>query len=311
MHKIKIKNTDLTVSPISYGTTKLGVDRTQKEDFDLLDAFYDAGGNFIDTARVYSDWIPGETGRSERVIGDWLKARNYPRDIVLATKGAHPKLDEQHKSRLSKEDVESDITMSLKALGTETLDMYYLHRDDISVQVDYIIDYLEYFRQKGYIRYYACSNWKTERIIEANNYAAGKGYTGFVANEMYWNLASAHMKPPYDPTLVVMDEKMYGMHEQSGLLAMPFSSQAGGYFTKLKHNYESAAKMPYHTPENERRAKELEKVFSDAKTVTQYVIGYFFNRPFQVIPAFGASDMRQLKDTIYAAENPIDPRIIL
>ena len=311
MKKIKIKNTELTVSQITYGTANLGVKNSEEEDFALLDAFIDAGGNFIDTARIYSDWVPGEIGRSERVLGDWLKARNYPKDIVFATKGAHPSMDDMGNSRMKKEDVEYDIKLSLKSLGVETIDLYYLHRDAEEVPVEYIIDFLEDFKKAGYLRYYACSNWKTERIAAAQEYAAKKGYAGFSANEMLWSMATSHMKAPEDATLVHMDEDMYALHEKTGLCAVPYSSQAGGYFAKLINAPEKAQEMPYHTAENEKRAKELAEKFADAKTPMQYVLGYFTNRPFQVIPAFSVSNMAQLKDTIYAAEHTLDPQIKL
>ena len=311
MKKIKINNTELTVSQISYGTANLGVKNSKEQDFAMLDAFIEAGGNFIDTARIYSDWVPGEIGRSERIIGEWLKARSYPKDIVIATKGAHPDFASMDSHRLKKVDVEHDIKLSLKALGVEAIDLYYLHRDAEEVPVEYIIDYLEGFKKAGYIKYYACSNWTTQRISDAQKYASKMGYAGFAANEMLWNIASEHMASHSDATLVAMDEQMLRMHEESGLCAIPYSSQAGGYIAKLAQASERAAKMPYHTPENERRAKELAAKFADARTPMQYVLGYFTNRPFQVIPAFSVSSMEQLKDTIYAAEHPLDPEIRL
>jgi aryl-alcohol dehydrogenase-like predicted oxidoreductase len=170
---------------------------------------------------------------------------------------------------------------------------------------------LEDFKKAGYLRYYACSNWKTERIAAAQKYAAKKGYSGFSANEMLWSMATSHMKAPEDATLVHMDEDMYALHEKTGLWAVPYSSQAGGYFAKLINAPEKAKGMPYHTAENEKRAKEMASKFADAKTPMQYVLGYFTNRPFQVIPAFSVSSMAQLKDTIYAAEHPLDPQIKL
>jgi aryl-alcohol dehydrogenase-like predicted oxidoreductase len=69
--------------------------------------------------------------------------------------------------------------------------------------------------------------------------------------------------------------------------------------------------MPYHSKENERRAKELAQRFREAKTPAQYVMGYFFGRPFGAVPVFGAGSMEQLKDTIYAAEHPLAPGIWL
>jgi aryl-alcohol dehydrogenase-like predicted oxidoreductase len=311
MKKVKINNTDLNVSQISYGTANIGTKRDKKEEFAMLDAFIDAGGNFIDTARIYSDWVPGEIGRSERILGEWFKARNYPKDIVMATKGAHPMLDSMEKPRMDKADVEYDIKQSLAALGVETIDLYYLHRDAKEVSVEYIIDFLEDFRRAGYLRYYACSNWEPARIAAAQKYAKEKGYVGFVANEMLWSMATAHMPAPEDGTLVRMNEEMYELHESTGLCAVPYSSQAGGYFTKILETPENAKSSSYHCKENEKRAKEMAEMFADAKTPMQYVLGYFTNRPFQVIPAFSVSSMEQLKDTILAAEHPLDPKIRL
>jgi aryl-alcohol dehydrogenase-like predicted oxidoreductase len=311
MKKIIMNNTDLRVSNISLGTANLGINDKPEEEYALLDAFVEAGGNFIDTARVYSDWVPGERGRSERVLGGWLKARGYPKDIVIATKGAHPEMEKMNISRLKKEDVEYDIKLSLKALGVEAIDLYYLHRDDENLSVEYILDYLEDFKARGYLRYYACSNWSAQRIKKALEYAEKKGYAGFSANEMMWNLASANMNAPGDATLRRMDENMYTLHEQTKLCAVPYSSQAGGYFTKIHNAPYKAAKMPYHTEENMRRAKELTGKFADAKTPMQYVLGYFLGRSFGVIPVFAARDMTQLKDTLYAAEHPLDPGIKL
>ena len=311
MKKVKIKDTDLFVSQIVYGTAKIALKREIKEEFALLDAFMDAGGNLIDTARIYSDWVPGEIGRSERVLGDWLKARNHPKDIVIATKGAHPLLDSMDKPRMQKADVEYDIKLSLKALGVETIDLYYLHRDAKEVPVEYIIDFLEDFARAGYLRYYACSNWEPERIAAARQYAKSKGYKGFCANEMKWNMATSHMLQPEDTTLAHMNEDMYALHENTGLCAVPYSSQAGGYFSKILEAPERAKDSSYHSEQNEKRAKDMAEMFADVKTPMQYVLGYFTNRPFQVIPAFSVSSMEQLKDTVYAAEHPLDPKIRL
>ncbi|MDB6115627.1 MAG: aldo/keto reductase, partial [Lacunisphaera sp.] len=89
MKAILLPGTSLQVSPLCLGGTVYGNTITEKESFALLDRYVELGGNFIDTARIYSDWVPGEKRRSERIIGDWLQARGHRDQLVVATKGAH------------------------------------------------------------------------------------------------------------------------------------------------------------------------------------------------------------------------------
>jgi aryl-alcohol dehydrogenase-like predicted oxidoreductase len=161
-----------------FGLAGIGVKNTEEEGMTLLDVFLEAGGNFIDTARVYSNWVPGEVNRSERIIGKWLVDRGVRDQVVVATKGGHPDLVDKI-PRLSKEAMETDLIGSLEKLKTEVIDLYYLHRDDEARPVAELLDVLHGFQQSGKIRYYACSNWTPKRMREARDYASGQGYTGF------------------------------------------------------------------------------------------------------------------------------------
>ncbi len=309
MKKITINNTDLNVSNICYGTVKSGLPENKELDTKLIDMFVDEGGNFIDTARVYCDWIPGEKSRSEKFLGKWLKERGKRDSLVIATKGAHPDLDALDVARLTRDDIEFDVTGSLKDLKTDYIDLYYLHRDDENTPVEEIIDTMEEMKKKGYFRYYGCSNWKAERVEKAQEYAKTIGVKGFTANQMLWNVGSTHMNEPGDKTLVVMDEKLYRFHEESRMCALAYSSQAAGYFTKLINDPERAQKQIYHTQENVKRANELKNRFKDAKSPMQYVLGYLLNMSIQTIPIFTSGSKVQLKDTLYAAEHPLNPEI--
>ena len=88
-----------------------------------------------------------------------------------------------------------DLELSLAALGTDYIDVYFYHRDNEAIPAGELIEIMEEFRKEGKIRYYACSNWSTARMKEADAYAASKGYRGFVANEALFNIASASMRP--------------------------------------------------------------------------------------------------------------------
>ena len=168
-NNIKIKNTDLVLSNIGFGTVNAGLAWDNEDAFEILERYIKLGGNVIDCARIYSDWVEPEIGRAERVIGDWIKHRGKRYDLVIMTKGGHPKMDTMNISRMSKEDMEYDLNLSLKALGIDCIDIYFYHRGDLSQPVSDLIEVMESFVKQGKIRYYGCSNWTTERMIEADN----------------------------------------------------------------------------------------------------------------------------------------------
>src|SRR4051794_14508954 len=114
MKYVSIPNTDLRVSQICLGSAEFGATLTQKDAFSLLDAFVAEGGNFIDTAHVYSDWIPNTKSTSEKFIGEWFRKSGMRDDVMIATKGAHPLLTSMNVSRLSQADIELDVHESLE-----------------------------------------------------------------------------------------------------------------------------------------------------------------------------------------------------
>src|SRR5438093_13556754 len=101
MNRVRLPGTDIEISALCLGVAEIGVRQTEIEAHRLLDYWVQRGGNGIDTARVYSDWVPGEKHRSERMVGDWLKAAGVREHIVLARKGGHPLLENDSPVTLS------------------------------------------------------------------------------------------------------------------------------------------------------------------------------------------------------------------
>ena len=163
MKYVTIPNSDLRVSQICLGSADAGASVTPKDAFSLFDAFVAEGGNFLDTAHVYSNWIPNTKSTSEKLIGQWLRKSGMRNDIVIATKGAHPELTSMNVSRLSADDIALDVSESLEYLQTDMIDLYWLHRDDVHIPVDEIIDALNEQVKAGHIRYFGCSNWTISR----------------------------------------------------------------------------------------------------------------------------------------------------
>src|SRR3569623_3473838 len=108
-----------SVAPrIGLGTSRLGADGERADAYALLDSFLDHGGTLIDTAAIYSDWIPGERGRSETVIGEWLMLRGNRNRVRIRTKGAHPPLDDKHRGRGDAASLRHEDEQSLRRLQT-------------------------------------------------------------------------------------------------------------------------------------------------------------------------------------------------
>ena len=306
-----IPHTELSVFPLCLGAASLGVNMSRSDAFALLDAYVAAGGNFLDTARVYSDWIPGETQRSEKIIGEWLSARGNRSRIVVATKGAHPDLVKPM-PRVTLGAIDGDLTESLRNLRTDFIDLYWLHRDDPTQPVGPIIDALERHRRAGRIREYGCSNWTVARITAASEYAAAAGAAGFRANQPMWSAAviDAVAIRARDASLVVMDESLQQLHVESQLACIPYSSQAGGLFTKIAGGV-AAAKLPtstYPLAPNTRRLAVLQRIASErGLSLTQTVLGYLLGQPFTTIPIVGPHTPTQLADTLSAADVRLAP----
>ena len=315
MRYIKIKNTVLKASIICLGVANIGVKITEKDSYRLLDEYIKEGGNFIDTARVYSNWEPGEKNRSERILGEWLKSKKNREKIVLATKGGHPRLDNMENPRLSKKEVNEDLNGSLETLQTDYIDLYYLHRDDPQKPIEEIMDMLHDFEKSGKIRYYGCSNWSPQRIKNAQEYAKEKNYQGFVANSMLWNIGVYNMKKLADPTLVCFSKDMYDLHKNYDITAIPYSSQSKGFFAKLnsdkKRDKEKTKKSNYNTAENLNIYKNLLKITEKLDmSITEIVLSYLISQDIDTIPIVGCRTIEQLKDSLKAVNKKIPQEIL-
>ena len=308
MHHIPIPNTDLSPSAICLGTGNIGSGLDRAASFHLLDLFVEHGGNFLDSAKVYADWLPGERSISEKTIGRWLCERGNRDQMVIATKGAHPELSSMHIPRVSAQEIVSDLDASLKNLQTDRLDIYWLHRDDESRPVSEIMDTLISQAEAGKIRSFGCSNWRTPRIKEGQDYASRRGAVGFVGNQMMWSLATVDRSAMPDQTMVVMDAEMKRFHAETGLAAIPYSSQANGLFQKMEKGAGGPASGMYAIEENKHRFDRLTQLKAQTGlSISELVLAYLLSQPFPTIPVIGARNCEQLLDTLKASDVRLTP----
>lgn len=311
MKQLQIQNTEITALPFGLGTVNAGLQWDGADADRIFDAFVDRGGTLIDTAHVYSDWVKPERARSERVLGDWLARSGKRNQIILMTKGGHPDMTAEHpdthRSRMTRADMTEDLEGSLRQLRTDCIDIYFYHRDDMNQPVEELVEVMETFRKAGKIRYYACSNWTTDRMKEADAYCSQNGYRGFIGNQSLFNLGYRYMNPLPDDTLVYADEKMQQYHrENPGNLLMPYMGVCSGFFHKyVAKGREAVQESPYCTEGNLKVAERVKELCERYEaTVSQVVLGFFWQQDFSCAPLYGPKDVSQLEEAMKTFEIP-------
>lgn len=209
---------DLLVSPLALGGNTFGWSSDESESFAVLDAYQAAGGNFVDTADVYSAWVPGnEGGESETIIGRWMAARGNRDSVLVATKVG---MDERHKG-LKADTIRAGVEASLRRLGTDHIDLYYTHKDDEGVPVEEIVTTLDALVKEGKVRAVGASNIGAERFRASLAFAEREGLAGYVALQPHYNLVS---RDTYEGPL-------RDAAAEHGVSVVPYFALASGFLT--------------------------------------------------------------------------------
>lgn len=289
------------VKRVALGTGELGLRPDREASYRLLDAFLDLGGEIIDTAAVYSDWVPGEIGRSETVIGEWLVARGTRDRIKLVTKGAHPPLDDLHKSRLDAQSIRRDVEASLRRLRTHRIDLYLLHRDDRNRPVAEIMGVLAELVARGDVAAVGCSNWEPDRIAEARRIMGGS----LAATQVLGNVLCQKMNPLQDDTLTKLDPAALRQARAEDLLLMLYTSQAKGALTK------PAPPADYDNPHCRAAIGQLRALAAEAGIDAGVLnLAFLLQLSPSTVPIVGARTIGQLKQSLGAAEVRLDAPMI-
>lgn len=291
-------------SRIILGTAYFGDGISKQDAFLMMDKFYEMGGTHIDTARYYAD------GKSEEVVGEWLLSKNAD-DIIVSTKGGYYEGDLGQNPRINEADISSDLEKSLNALKRNSIDFYWLHKDDPNTPVEVIIDFMNKFISKGKIKKFGASNWTSQRIAKANEYASQNGLVGFAASQIRFNPAYCLGERG---GLVGMDNSEFEFYKKSNIPVVAYSSQAKGFFSKMAMYGESAlsekAKNRYLCDENIQRLevlKELSQIHN--ASIASVICGAFssFEMP-EVFPVIGGRTIEQITDSLCGADLKIETK---
>ena len=283
--------------PLVLGTFPFGTAIPKETAFAIMDAFLDRGGRILDTAAVYG-W-----GISEQTIGDWMKSRGTRHRVVISTKGGHPSLPD-FGSRITEEIIRSDMEGSLRCLGIDCVDIYFLHRDDESKPVEYIMPILDRLVREGKARSIGASNWRVERINEANAFARANGMAEFSVSQIFHNAAFINKEGVYDQTLVAMDDVQHIGYAANGMPVMAYTSQAQGLFSHIRdRGYEGLSEgmvKTYLNPATKARAERILAVAAETGiSPTAVSLAYLLHdKEVRTYPILGISRVERLEEAM-------------
>ncbi|CAN5518575.1 aldo/keto reductase [soil metagenome] len=214
----RIGTSDLEIFPLALGGNVFGWTADKATSFDVLDAFTAGGGNFVDSADVYSSWVPGNSGgESETIIGEWMQARGNRADVIVATKvGMLATV-----KGTSRSSVRTGVEDSLRRLQTDYIDLYYAHLDDEETPLEETVTSLAELVTEGKVRYIAASNYSAARLQEALDISERLGIAKFVALQPFYNLVG---RSGYEG-------EVEAVVAANGLSTLPYSSLASGFLT--------------------------------------------------------------------------------
>jgi aryl-alcohol dehydrogenase-like predicted oxidoreductase len=293
----KIGTTDLDVFPLALGGNVFGWTATQEESFAVLDAYAAAGGNFIDTADMYSAWAPGNSGgESETIIGRWMKARGNRDRMIIGTKvGMLEPL-----SGLSANTIPVAAEGSLGRLQTDRIDLYYAHKDDPKTPLEETLGAFDTLVREGKVRYIAASNYTATRLAEALDVSKRRGFACFVALQPHYNLVE---RKEYEGELAEVVRR-------EGLSAIPYFALAKGFLTGKYRpgapEVKSARAAGASAYLNERGLKVLaaldEVAGAHHTTVAAVALAWLAAQPTVVAPIASARTTAQLADILAFVE---------
>src|SRR2546422_7808160 len=228
----KLGRTGLRVSALCLGGNTFGWTTDQKASEAVLDAYVEAGGNFIDTADVYSRWVPGHAGgESETALGTWMKARGNRRAVIIATKVMAPMGPGPNDTGLSRQHIMQGVEASLARLQTDYIDLYQAHWDDRDTPLEETLRAFDDLVRQGKVRYIGASNYHAWRLARALWESDKRGYARYES-----------LQPKYN--LVFRDEyerELDPLCLEQGVGVIPYSSLASGF---LSGKYRRGGALP-------------------------------------------------------------------
>jgi len=293
---IKLANTDLTVYPLCLGGNVFGYSADKQNSEAVLSFYADNGGNFIDTADMYSQWAPGHIGgESETTIGDWMAKRGNRQKMIIATKVS--KLDTR--PGLKAANIKAACDESLKRLKSDYIDLYYAHQDDLDTPIEESLGAFDELIKAGKVRYIAASNFTPERLQESLNISKANGLSSYIASQDQYNLLDREYEKGLMPTI-----------EKNNLSQIPFYGLARGFLTgkyrpgvSVESIRASGVASNYANERGWNLLSKLDQIAKDKKTTVAAIsLAWLRAQPTVATPIASVTKLEQIKEIMPIVE---------
>jgi aryl-alcohol dehydrogenase-like predicted oxidoreductase len=303
MKKRKLGNSSIEVAPLAIGGNVFGWTVDEAAGFRVLDAFVDAGLNLIDTADVYSTWVPGHHGgESETIIGKWLKRGGRRKNVIIATKVGNVMSAEE--KGLSKAYILREVEESLRRLQVETIDLYQSHVDDPSTPIEETLGAYAQLVREGKVREIGASNFTAERLTQSLAISREHGYPSYISLQPLYNL---YERAEYEATL-----EPVCLANHIGVI--PYFSLASGFLTgkyRSENDLSKSARGSRVKKYLDSRGFRILAALDDVAkrfnaSPAQVALAWLIARPSITAPIASATSEEQVKDLVGATQLELD-----
>jgi aryl-alcohol dehydrogenase-like predicted oxidoreductase len=293
---ITIPESDLVVHPLCLGSNIFGGNATEAESHLVMDAYRSHGGNFIDTADMYNQWVEGHVGgESESVIGSWMKSRGNRADMVIATKVS--KMD--RRPGLSAQNIFAACEESLDRLQTDYIDLYYSHSDDETVSLEETLGAYAQLIAEGKVRYIAASNFTPARVRESIKFSEDNNLPSYIAVQDQYNLIDR----------TTYESEMAATVAELGISNIPFYGIARGFLTGkyrpgvTEVDSKRPAALVYTTDKNYAVLSAMDEIAQAHNApLGAIALGWLRAQPTVSAPIASARTVPQLEEIIQIVE---------
>ena len=293
---ITIAETDLVVHPLCLGGNVFGWSADKAQSEGVLDAYRKHGGNFIDTADVYSEWKEGNVGgESETIIGTWAKARGNRSELVIATKVAML----SKRPGLSAANIIAACDESLKRLQTDYIDLYYSHKDDEETPIEETLNAYAQLIAQGKVRYIAASNFGADRLAQSLKFSADNSIPSYVAVQDHYNLM--HRSD--------FESNQVPLLAQNSITCIPYFGLARGFLTGKYRagvtvdSLRAGGVTEYQSEKGYAVVSALEEISkTHNSSIAAVALAWLRARPQVSTPIASARTVEQLEEIIQVVE---------
>ena len=300
--------TGLKVSALCLGTMQFGWTADEPTSFEVLDAAYEAGLTFLDTADVYSRWVDGhQGGEAETIIGKWMHSRQIPREsVIIATKVKGKMGEGPNDQGLSRVHILQAVENSLRRLGTDYIDLYQTHSYDAGTPIDETLGVMNDLVRQGKVRYVGCSNYPAWRLMESLWVAERYNLARFDSLQPHYNLVHR----------AEFEAELRDVCRTYGLGVIPYSPLAAGFLTgkyrRGQEQPESARKgaaSRYFNDKNWDLLEQMETLGQElgGYSISQLALAWMLADPVITSPIIGPRNLDQLNDNLRALEVGLSP----